>query len=270
MTDQMFAGFEPLKGNFTQVPNQVFELLPQLTGGEIKCLLYIVRHTLGFHDKTKTITTDEFEHGRKRKDSTRIDEGVGLKHDAIVRSLKSLADKNIITREIDSRDKARQKITYGLNLSENQTGNLSENQTTDVRKSDTGGLKNRHRSVKETIGDKPIKDIAPAKAARPRNLHFDIIVEVFRYDVERLTTTEKKHIGKVASELRSAGYAPTDIPHIYAYCVKQGYTGFTPAALSKHAGAWKAAQQNQGNGQNFGASNWQPDFWDTFDGKVGA
>jgi len=34
-------------------------------------VLYILRHTWGFQDTSKRITSDEFEHGRKRIDGTR-------------------------------------------------------------------------------------------------------------------------------------------------------------------------------------------------------
>jgi hypothetical protein len=47
----------------------------------------------------------------------------------------------------------------------------------------------------------------------------------------------------IAAELKAAGYTPEDIPQIHAYCVRKGYEGFTPAALAKHAAAWRATQQ---------------------------
>jgi hypothetical protein len=173
MTDQTpanvvpFDGFKTIDGNFTQVPNQVFELMPTLSGSELKCLLYIVRHTLGFRDKVKTITIDEFEHGRKLKTGERMDDGVGMGRETIINALKALAERAIITRDLDARDKARQKITYGLHQSDNPTSdNQSEKPTASDGKSDRQNRKSRPRSVKETIGDTPIEEkIVAAKSA---------------------------------------------------------------------------------------------------------
>jgi hypothetical protein len=85
--------------------------------------------------------------------------------------------------------------------------------------------------------------IASAKAPRPRNAHFDAIVEAFKYNANLLTASEKTLIGKAAAELKAAEYTPDEIPLIHAYCVKKGYEGFTAAALAKHAGAWRATQK---------------------------
>jgi hypothetical protein len=82
----------------------------------------------------------------------------------------------------------------------------------------------------------------PKRTARP-NPHFDAIVAAFKFDRAHLTKTEAGGIGKVAAELKAAGYTPEDIPQIHAYCVRKGYEGFTPAALAKHAAAWRATQQ---------------------------
>lgn len=92
-------------------------------------------------------------------------------------------------------------------------------------------------------------DIAPASQIapkpRPRNLYFDAIVEAFKFDVQHLTRTEASGIGKVANELKTAGYAPEDIAGIHAYCKAQKFDSFTPAALTKHAGAWRAKESSR-------------------------
>jgi hypothetical protein len=49
-----FSGF--LTPNYTQIPDQVFdELLPILSGNEIKILMYICRRTFGFKKGTDNI-----------------------------------------------------------------------------------------------------------------------------------------------------------------------------------------------------------------------
>ena len=79
------------------------------------------------------------------------------------------------------------------------------------------------------------------------NPHFDAIVEAFGVDSDRLTKTEKGGIGKVAAELKAAGYAPSDIHAIHAYCVRQKFESFTWHALTAHAAKWRATQASNGN-----------------------
>lgn len=50
MSKERFPGF--LKPNYTQVPDVILdELMANLTGAELKVLLYIVRRTSGFQKK---------------------------------------------------------------------------------------------------------------------------------------------------------------------------------------------------------------------------
>ena len=80
--------------------------------------------------------------------------------------------------------------------------------------------------------------VPPADAPKVRNLSdhqrmVSEIAKVFGWDFARITKSNKKLLGKVASELREAGATPDDIPNLYAYCHNQGWTGkFTPMALS--------------------------------------
>src|SRR2546423_9842309 len=50
--------FEPFQGpNYTLVPDEVFDrLLPELTGAELKVLLYIIRRTFGFKKDADSIS----------------------------------------------------------------------------------------------------------------------------------------------------------------------------------------------------------------------
>lgn len=113
----------------------------------------------------------------------------------------------------------------------------------------------------------------PAPKPRPRNLHFDAIVEAFGIDPAALTKTEQSNIGKVAAELKAAGYTPDDIPQIHAYCVRQKFASFTWNALTAHASKWRAslsaAPTNAASGvvsEKFMSGNYKPDFWDNFEG----
>ena len=92
MTDK-FAGFVEPTGNFTIVPNDALYFMAALSGAAFKCLMYIVRHTFGFHDKAKAITLDEFANGRKRNDESRIDFGTGLSRSTVIDELPALSEQ---------------------------------------------------------------------------------------------------------------------------------------------------------------------------------
>lgn len=89
---------ESLTPNFTQAPNIVFDfLLPDLSGAETKCLMYIIRHTYGYHKGSDRIALSQFEKGIKTKDGVIVDRGTGLSRKSIIEALKSLKEKEVIT-----------------------------------------------------------------------------------------------------------------------------------------------------------------------------
>lgn len=80
--------------NFTQVPNCFFdEIMPQLGHAEIKCLLYIIRRTYGFHRSSDRISLSQFESG-----ISGLDKGTGLAKKNIYKALETLVDKNVIKK----------------------------------------------------------------------------------------------------------------------------------------------------------------------------
>src|SRR5438128_1373515 len=89
--------------NTTQVPDQYLdELLPILSGAELKVLLYITRRTFGFKKDSDNISINQLIHGIRTRDGRTLDKGTGLSRDSVTRALKSLADKGII-RSIHNR-----------------------------------------------------------------------------------------------------------------------------------------------------------------------
>lgn len=111
------------------------------------------------------------------------------------------------------------------------------------------------------------------KPGRP-NPHFDAIVEAFGVDPDTLTKTENGGIGKVANELKAAGYTPEDIGQIHAYCIRQNFASFTWHALTAHASKWRATQASAPRMAN-GSPRRDPDkflggmddtYWETYTG----
>lgn len=116
-----FSGF--VTPNYTQIPDQVFdELLPLLTGNELKILMYICRRTFGFKKDTDNISLAQMVSGITTKDGTKLDGGTGLSKASVARALKDLEEKNIIVR-VRRSDPQRGDLptTYQLNVIDPRT-----------------------------------------------------------------------------------------------------------------------------------------------------
>lgn len=101
--DWRFSGFH--FPSYTQVPDQLFdELLPILSGGELKVLLYICRRTFGFKRESDNISLNQMLNGITKNDGTRLDGGAGLSRATLLRALKSLQEKNILIAERQEND----------------------------------------------------------------------------------------------------------------------------------------------------------------------
>jgi len=117
MIKEPFPGFDEPTSNYSKMPHTMIDSLPQIeTLGEMKVILYILRHTWGFQDDQKKITLDEFESGRKLKDGTRMDGGTGLSKPTIMDGLKRAEQHGFIVVETDDSDKARVKRFYSLRM----------------------------------------------------------------------------------------------------------------------------------------------------------
>ena len=96
-----------LKPNFTQIPNVLLdEWLGDLSMGELKVLLYVMRRTYGFHKDKDTISFSQIIHGIKG-----IECGTKLGKETLSRAINSLEQKGLLIV-------GREKMTnsYELNL----------------------------------------------------------------------------------------------------------------------------------------------------------
>jgi len=118
--DEVFPGFwhPDLNQGFTKMPHELIEMLHKLKEAELKIVLYIMRHTWGFQefDSPRTITTDEFIYGRKRKDGSRMDNGTGLSDRGVKNGIAQAIKHGYILCETDDRDKGRKKKKYSINI----------------------------------------------------------------------------------------------------------------------------------------------------------
>jgi phage replication O-like protein O len=108
----------------TPVPDEVFDvLMPQLSGAELKVLLYICRRTFGFKKDSDTISLHQIAQGIKTRDGRVLDGGTGLCKRHVQRALKVLEKKNIITvtRTVDEAG-LNTVNTYSLNMHDMESG----------------------------------------------------------------------------------------------------------------------------------------------------
>ena len=65
--------------NYTPVPDELFdEQLPDLSGSELKVLLYIIRLTFGFKKDSDNISLNQLLNGITTKEGIVLDRGTGL------------------------------------------------------------------------------------------------------------------------------------------------------------------------------------------------
>src|SRR5689334_5415588 len=97
METSKFQGFR--SPNTTPIPDEVFdELMADLSGAELKVLLYICRRTFGFKKEKDNISLHQLVEGITTKKGSRLDGGTGLGKASVARAVKSLEAKGIILR----------------------------------------------------------------------------------------------------------------------------------------------------------------------------
>jgi phage replication O-like protein O len=104
--------------NYTPVPDELFdEQLPDLSGSELKVLLYIIRRTFGFKKDSDNISLNQLLHGITTKEGIVLDRGTGLTKKTLLEAIKSLVEKNLIlTERRRSKEKGDEPTTYRLNI----------------------------------------------------------------------------------------------------------------------------------------------------------
>ena len=80
-------------------------------------LLYICRRTFGWKKDSDNISLNQMLQGITRKDGTKLDHGVGLSKPTLLRTIKSLTEKNIlIVEHRESKEKGYEPTNYRLNV----------------------------------------------------------------------------------------------------------------------------------------------------------
>lgn len=118
-------GFRPhiAQSSYFNVPAIFVDVVATIDNlAELKVVMYIMRHTWGFreYNSPKRITIDEFMHGRKKADRTRMDSGTGLSERAVMQGLQRAIAHGFVVCYVDDSDQARVKHYYQMRMQEEQ------------------------------------------------------------------------------------------------------------------------------------------------------
>ena len=104
----------------TPIPDELFdELMAELSGAELKVLLYICRRTFGFKKVSDTISLNQIASGIVTKEGKVLDRGTGLSKRHVQRALKSLESKQAVKVHRQMDEQGLNEInTYTLNFIE--------------------------------------------------------------------------------------------------------------------------------------------------------
>ena len=135
-----FHGFR--RPTTTPVPDEIFDdLMHELSGAELKVLLYICRRTFGFKKDSDSISLSQMVRGITTKGGKVLDGGTGLGKTSVARAITALEKKGAIVRNRNrSRAKGDEATTYTLNIlpvSQNGTGGTPKMEQGGVPKVDT-------------------------------------------------------------------------------------------------------------------------------------
>src|SRR5215213_7430532 len=102
----------------TPIPDEIFDdLMAELSGAELKVLLYICRRTFGFKKESDNISINQMLRGITKRDGSRLDGGVGLSKPTLLRAIKTLTKKKIVVAEQrDSKEKGHEPTNYRLHM----------------------------------------------------------------------------------------------------------------------------------------------------------
>jgi phage replication O-like protein O len=105
--------------NSTQIPDVILDQwMADLSGAELKVVLYVARRTFGFGKESDNISLNQIASGIKKRDGTILDRGTGLSVSSVARAVKTLEEQKILIRQININDKnEHDENTYSLNLS---------------------------------------------------------------------------------------------------------------------------------------------------------
>jgi hypothetical protein len=145
---------------YTGIPNYFLDhIAPSLSASELRVMLYVLRHTLGYQKFSDTICYDQFLNGITTRDGRKLDNGTGISRCSLVAALANLEKKKLISRTSNNGGYAPSTITLILedlttksefSANSNSSENLSDN-SNGVQTRENNQLLEVSTNVKEEV-----------------------------------------------------------------------------------------------------------------------
>lgn len=243
--------------NTTQVPNVVFDvLMAELKGSELKVLLAVIRHTIGWIQDKETGRRREKDHISQAQ----LKRMTGLSGESIARAIEKLADElqliEVLTKDGQRLTTPAQRQEYGRkhgsplyrlctdglsenltreSLSENLTRACQKNRQGLVRKSDTS----KEKTSKERIKEKHSAGLPPNAIPENKVERLAMLTEIKRiaaslpeHDPPTKPKSWPKSWQSVCQDamdiLRGARHTGTGYGEIARYAKEAFAAGYTP------------------------------------------
>lgn len=78
--------------------------MAELSGAELKVLLYVVRRTFGFQKMSDAISLSQIVSGITTRDGRVLDKGTGLSRRAVVAALRELEERGLVRADRDTNE----------------------------------------------------------------------------------------------------------------------------------------------------------------------
>lgn len=248
-----FTGFTPPTKNYFPMPNNWIDICAEINNlAELKVIQYVLRHTWGYREYgiKKAITTDEFMHGRKRTDGSRMDKGTGLSNRSVIDGLRAAVEHGYLECELDDTDKARKVKSYAIKMrAAVDVKNLHIEDEPDVKnlhssyeESSHLAVDSSHRSEKDTRERHfRKKESTPTVPSSTPSLSLEDQLAHHQAETERITqelaSKSLEHLSTISTELSTGDVdKPVEQSHIAKPTIEEpvatGSTSTTPNALS--------------------------------------
>jgi DNA-binding transcriptional ArsR family regulator len=230
-----FRGFR--SPTYTQVPDELFdELLPELSGAELKVLLYIIRRTFGFKRDRDSISLSQMLNGVQSRSGEMLDRGAGVSKPTLLQALRSLEERGIIeTERRRSAEKGDEPTVYTLRFAPDQRSGQKPIRPL-VNKLDHGGGQessppawSKNLTTQETVSQQTDFDLSNFEGSHDQVDRGDRPDDA-RFEHRPVTTSDRlMPLGEIL-HLRSAAYGgrggiaghATAEPHTKPRSVRQG------------------------------------------------
>lgn len=146
-----FSGFDLPEQNWFRMPNNWTDITAGMKSlAELKIIEYVLRHTWGYQEYgiSKRISIDEFMHGRRRQEGSRMDRGTGLSRQSVIDGVRNAVKHGFLIEHVNDRDKGRVQKAYSLRMKNLEAGVKILDPP--VKNLHPRGLESSRRSEKDT------------------------------------------------------------------------------------------------------------------------